>query len=201
VLVADDDDAFVATVRTLLENAGYDTVAACSGDDALSLAREERPAVVLLDIDLPGLNGYEVCQRLRTEFGRGVAIAFLSGTRTESLDVSSGLLLGADDYIVKPFDPDELLARVSALARRAVGDEQRAGGNAGLTPREHEILTLLAEGLDQAEIAHKLSISPKTVGTHIDRILGKLGVHSRAQAVAAAHRLGLTATGVEAPPR
>jgi two-component system nitrate/nitrite response regulator NarL len=115
-------------------------------------------------------------------------LIFLSGTRTDRLDQIAGLLIGADDYIVKPFDPEDLLAR----ARRAVARSQSSGGanrdDWPLTRRESEILALLADGLTQREIASRLFISPKTVGTHIQRILGKLGVHSRAQAVALAHR-------------
>jgi DNA-binding NarL/FixJ family response regulator len=86
---------------------------------------------------------------------------------------------------VKPFASDELLARIRALMRRA-----RSGSAhwAGLTPREREVLQLLAEGLEQQEIAESLAVSSKTVATHIERILSKLGVRSRAQAVAAAYR-------------
>jgi DNA-binding NarL/FixJ family response regulator len=89
---------------------------------------------------------------------------------------------------VKPFDPDELLARVRALVRR------RRGGSrvvAELTPRELQVLRSLAEGRSQGEIAGSLVISPKTVGTHVENILRKLDVHSRAQAVAVAYRSGI----------
>jgi DNA-binding NarL/FixJ family response regulator len=99
------------------------------------------------------------------------------------------LLIGGDDYLVKPFAPDELLARVGALLRRS--GTRVAAERAQLTAREHEVLGLLAEGLEHQEIADRLIISPKTVGTHIEHVLGKLGVHSRAQAVAAAYREGL----------
>jgi DNA-binding NarL/FixJ family response regulator len=191
VLIVDDDEAFVSCVRTVLERAGYSTLTAASGEEALKLAQEETPRVVLLDIQLPDLNGYEVCGALRDRLGQRAAITFVSGVRTEPIDVSSGLLLGADDYIVKPFEPSELVARVGALMRRA---EEERGTAGGLTSRELEILGLLAEGLDQRAIAERLSISPKTVGTHFEHILGKLDVHSRAQAVAAAYRQQLIRT-------
>jgi DNA-binding NarL/FixJ family response regulator len=190
VLVVDDDETFVTCLQTLLESAGYSTLTAATGEAALRIGREHAPLVVLLDIQLPDLNGYEVCRTLRNELEGAVAIAFVSGTRTDVVDISSGLLAGADDYLVKPCDPSELLARVGALMRRLSVDRQNAIFSSGsLTRRELEILRLLSEdGLDQKDIAEKLSISPKTVGAHIEHILGKLHVHSRAQAVAAAYR-------------
>jgi DNA-binding NarL/FixJ family response regulator len=195
VLIVDDDGAFVACVRTLLESAGFSTLTAATGDEALKIAQEEAPLAVLLDIQLPGLNGYEVCHALRDQLGTSVAIAFVSGARTEAIDISSGLLAGADDYIVKPFEPSELVARIGVLVRRVRRESDEASLQArDLTGREFEILGLLADGLDQSEIAERLSISPKTVGTHLEHILGKLGVHSRAQAVAAAYRQQLIRT-------
>jgi two-component system nitrate/nitrite response regulator NarL len=97
----------------------------------------------------------------------------------------AGLLVGGDDYLVKPFDPNELLARVRRLlpSRLAGGETTRT-----LTRRELDVLSLLVEGLSQPEIAERLFISPKTVGKHIEHILSKLGVHNRAQAVARAVR-------------
>lgn len=195
VLVVDDDELFVAYVRALLQDAGYRTLTAATGAGALAVARADPPLVVLLDIQLPDLNGYEVCRILRDELGRAVGIAFLSGTRTDAVDISAGLLVGADDYLVKSCDPSELVARVGALMRRVrteKADEVATSRN--LTSRESEILRLLSNGLDQKEIARTLSISPKTVGIHIEHILGKLDVHSRAQAVAAAYRENLLGT-------
>ncbi len=187
VLVVDDDEDFRALVRALLEHVGYRVEQAESGEDALKLIEADAPALVILDIRLPGLNGYEVCRRIRDRFDGEVAIVFVSGNRTESYDRSAGLLIGADDYIVKPFDASEFVAR---LRRLAPLNDLRENGNgsriARLTPRELEVLRLLAEGHDQDDIAEQLVISPKTVSTHIQRILGKLEVRSRAQAVALA---------------
>jgi two-component system nitrate/nitrite response regulator NarL len=200
ILIADADETFVGSLQTLLESMGYRTLAAGTGEEALKVAREERPLVVLLDIQLPLVNGYEVCRALRDEFGRTVAIAFVSGTRTEPVDISSGLLVGADDYLVKPFDSSELLARVGALMRRVTAEDAISISiPASLTSRELEILRLLANGFDQTDIAQRLFISPRTVGAHIEHILGKLGVHSRAQAVAAAYRGQLVGASRESP--
>lgn len=195
VLIVDDDRAFCEFVRLVLEGAGYATTEATTGEEALRIASERTPIVVLLDILLPRLNGYEVCHGLREMLGDTAGIAFVSGTRTDAVDVASGLLVGADDYMVKPVDADELVARVGALARRARTRPRDDNGAAPrLTPREREILEMLAEGHGQREMARLLSISPKTVGLHIEHILGKLDVHSRAEAVAAAYRRKLLAT-------
>lgn len=120
----------------------------------------------------------------------------MSGDRTEPFDRVGGLLIGADDYIVKPFDPDEVLARVRRLLDGRPNTDRRdrsdRDGKAGsLTRRELEVLRLLSNGLGPPAIARELVIRPKTVSTHIQRILAKLGVHNQAQAVAAAYRLGL----------
>jgi DNA-binding NarL/FixJ family response regulator len=146
------------------------------------------------------VSGYEVCRELREAFNGDIAIIFVSGERTEPYDRVAGLLLGADDYIVKPFDDGELLARVRGALRHS--DAAPRGATNGsessiavLTAREREVLKLLAWGLTQVDIASKLVISPKTVGTHIQRILSKLGVHSRAQAVVLAHQQGLAEGG------
>lgn len=195
VLIVDDDANYRAFVSTILQRVGYETMEASSGEDALTAVRRERPSCVLLDVLLPGVTGYEVCRELRDEHGDALPIVFVTGERTEPGDRVAGLLLGADDYVIKPFDPDELLARVRRMVMRSGFVGSRNGGAPGnsfdLTRREREILVLLADGLSQKTIAAEFGISPKTVATHIQRILGKLGVHSRAEAVAVAHRGGL----------
>jgi DNA-binding NarL/FixJ family response regulator len=187
VLVVDDDVHFRAFVAATLATAGFESVEAATGTEALAWAESERVDGVILDVILPGISGYEVCRRLRDRFGESLPILFVSGVRTEPLDRVAGLLLGSDDYLVKPFAPDELVARVCALLRRGARARAPIGNGWGLTPRETEVLGLLASGLGQAEIASRLVISPKTVGTHIEHILSKMGARSRAQAVALAH--------------
>jgi DNA-binding NarL/FixJ family response regulator len=198
ILVVDDDAVFRELVATVLERLDLRVVEAEDGDEALEAARTERPSLVLLDVDVPGISGYEICRELRDAYGHDLPIIFVSGRRTDRLDRLSGLLLGADDYLVKPFETDELLARVRRnLARsRPPAPVYADGAPPGLTGRENEILGLLADGLDQRAIAAELVISPKTVATHIQRILGKIGVGSRAQAVAYAHRHGMAQPAV-----
>jgi DNA-binding NarL/FixJ family response regulator len=195
ILVVDDDLRFRKFVATVLERAGFEHEEVADGDEALASAAAARPELVLLDVSLPRISGYELCRELRDLFGVGLPIIFVSGVRTESMDRVSGLLVGADDYLVKPFDPDELLARIRALLRKRLAQDNppaRSDESFGdLTRRELEVLRLLADGLTQDEIGRELVISPRTVGTHIQNLLGKLEVHSRAQAVAIAHRVGL----------
>jgi DNA-binding NarL/FixJ family response regulator len=206
ILIADGDVESRASMSRVFRRAGYVTTEVDSGAKALAAVRRLRPVLVLVDVQLPGISGYEVCHELREEYGDLMPIVFVSGTRTEPSDRVAGLLVGADDYLVKPFDPDELLARARRLITRFSARGSGARGHAAgstLTKREREVLSLLAEGMQSGEIAFRLFISPKTVATHIQRILTKLGVHSRAEAVARAHREELIdpdATSSEAPP-
>jgi len=193
ILVVDDDEPFRRLVSDVLERAGYAVCLAATGEDALECVRRSVPRLVVLDVNLPGTSGYSVCNELRNTVGHHLPIIFVSGDRTESFDRVAGLLIGADDYLTKPFDPDELVARVERMLTRA--DYKRPARREvdafRLTPREREVLGLLVDGLSQPEIAERLFLSPKTVGTHIQRILGKMGVGSRTQAVAMAAREGL----------
>jgi len=184
VLVVDDDPAIRELIASTLAEHGFLIRRACDARETIYLMQRETADVVLLDVHLPDISGYQVCRRLRDDYGDAVGIILISGERMESMDRVAGMLLGADDYLVKPFVLDELLARVQRLARRTRPLPRTAV--AGLTRRELEILRLLACGLDPAEIARDLVITPKTVEKHIEHILLKLGVHSRAQAVALA---------------
>jgi DNA-binding NarL/FixJ family response regulator len=192
ILIADDDAGFRALVSALCLRAGYVCVEAASGAEALSAALAERPDVVLIDVDLGEPSGYEVCRELRNRFGQNMPIIFISGTRTETYDRVAGFLLGADDYVTKPFEPEELMARVRRAITRTTRPEQTPPSEKfRLTPREHEILRLFAEGLGTQSVSDRLQISTKTVSSHTQRLLPKLGVHSRTEAVALAYREGL----------
>jgi DNA-binding NarL/FixJ family response regulator len=191
IFVVDDDNDFRALARMLLERAGFSTREFAMGGSALAATAEERPAAVVLDVALPDLNGYEVCREIRDAYGDDVPILFVSGQRIEPADRAAGLIARADDYVVKPVDPGEFVARVRRLVERTSSNgahPQRDGRLDSLTPREREILSLLTKGDDQNRIAQKLVISPRTVATHIQHILVKLGVASRTQAVALALR-------------
>jgi DNA-binding NarL/FixJ family response regulator len=192
VLISDGDENCRSLISDLLERVGYRTIEAESGQEVLSTVLREAPTLVLLEVELPGVSGYELCHELRQKYGDELPIILMSESRTEPPDRVAGLLLGADDYVVKPFDGRELLARVRRLMdhQRAHHEEPPVEGGR-LTDREREILALLSEGLRSKAIAKQLVISPKAVSTHIQRILTKLDVHSRAEAVSLALRHGL----------
>jgi len=170
ILVVDDDALFRELVTTILSRAGYRAVEAPTGEEALDLAGRERPEVVVLDVHLPGISGHEVCQKLRA--GEDTPpVLFVSGERVEAYDRVAGLLVGGDDYIVKPFAPDELLARVRALIRRA-----REATSSDLTNEERKLVRLLRQGLGAGEVAQRWGETPNTVRGRVDELLTKLGV-------------------------
>ena len=189
VLIADADVRFRRAVRRALGAAGLDVREAGSGEEALARANEGDIALVVLDVRFRDISGYEVCRRLREAHGDRLPILFVSADRVEASDRVAGLLVGANDYLVKPVASDELVARVRGQLDRA--RDVRKPVRDTLTDREREVLGLLAAGLGPAEIGRELSISPRTVATHVEHIYSKLGVHTRAQAVARAFRLEL----------
>lgn len=193
ILIVTAETRSRSTLSRLFERAGYVSREVATGEEALNSITEAKPSLVVLDLDLEDLSGYGILHELRERLGDHLPIILLSGERTKSSDRVAGLLIGADDYVAKPFDPEEILAR----ARRLMSRIQTAHPtlDSHLTGRELQVLGLLAQGLNQRRIAKELFISSKTVGTHIQRILTKLHVHSRTEAVALAYQAGLVPKG------
>ena len=189
ILIVDDDAGFRAFVNALLAQAGYTTREASSGGEALRTARSECPDLVVLDICLPGVSGYEICRELKDQLAATLPILFVSGIRTEPFDRTAGLLVGGDDYLCKPFAPDEFLARVRRLVRGTAGVNENP--DFALTAREREVLQLLATDLSSADIGRELTISSRTVATHTEHIFQKLQARSRAHAVSRGYETGL----------
>jgi len=138
VLIVDDEKSIVDILRFNLEKAEYLTICAGDGREALRLAREENPDLILLDIMLPYMDGFEVCKTLRSE-GNNVPIIMITA-REEETDKVCGLELGADDYITKPFSIRELLARVKTNMRRAASTETGSSDTGGETIHYKDIL-------------------------------------------------------------
>ena len=119
ILVVDDEQDLVKLIRHHLEKEGYKVLSAYNGEDALFLSRKERPELIILDLMLPGIDGLEVCKKLKSDAElASIAIVMLTA-KGEEVDITVGLKLGADDYMTKPFSPKELVARVQAVLRRA----------------------------------------------------------------------------------
>ena len=159
------------------------------GEPAFDRCCEVEPSLVILQVELPDMCGYDVCHRLRVRLGEALPIVLLSDERTNSCDRVAGLLLGADDYLPISVAADELSARAARLTQHR--RTEAPSSNSQLTGREHEVIELIAAGLTQSDIAEKLSISLKTVSAHTEHIFRKLSVHNRAEAVSVAFRDGL----------
>ena len=152
ILIVEDDKKTASLVALYLEREGFQTVLASDGPQALELAKRHKPAFVILDLMLPKLDGWEVCRQLRTS--SNVPILMLTA-RGEEIDRVSGLTLGADDYVAKPFSPRELVARVKAILRRARPE----------TPQGKNFLShgKLALDLEKRKVTlndHALSLTP-----------------------------------------
>ena len=186
VLVVDPSRAQRELIQAVVERAGFRSQAVSTGEQALEAVRREPPQVVVLEVRLADISGYEVCVVLREEFGDAIGIVFVSGDRTDPDDRVTGLSVGADEYLAKPLEGDELQAALRRLARRPGPNHLRATAlrEAGLTARELEVLHLLAEGHQQHANRERLSVAERTVAKHIEHILAKVPARSRAEAVA-----------------
>jgi len=139
VLVVDDEADIVALVAYHLVKGGYRVSTATTGPDALAAARQERPALIVLDLMLPGLSGYDVLEQLRASSATADIAVLMLTARREEQDRIRGLSLGADDYLTKPFSPQELVLRVGAILRRLSAGSSGAGGTDVLRIGELEI--------------------------------------------------------------
>jgi DNA-binding NarL/FixJ family response regulator len=201
ILVIEDEPQMLANLLTVLRAEKYTAFGAPDGHRGLELARREMPDVILCDITMPGLDGFGVLERLRSESVTApVPFIFLTA-RGERTDVRAGMNLGADDYLTKPVRIDDLLAAIEArLTRQAQQDAAAGGGDSGdglpakpeelmalgLTAREADVLYWLIQGKSNADIGVLLEISPATVKKHLEHVFEKLGVENRTAATLAA---------------
>lgn len=207
VLLVDDHHLFRTGLRSLLAEHGFEVVGeAPSGEEALGLAGRRRPDVVVMDLNMPGMSGVEATRRLLQE---SPALKVLVVTvSADHDDLLQALEAGAVGYLLKGAGPDELARAVEAAAEgesalsphvaTALVERSRAHAEAAgsaavgrLSERELEVLRLVAEGRDNAQIAEQLFLSPTTVKHHVSSILEKLGVSNRVQAAIQALRSGV----------
>ncbi len=188
VLIADDHPLFLLGLKAGLEAEGMEVVAmAKDGEEALAMALKLNPEAVLLDLKMPRLDGLACCRRLREEGYTGL-IAFLT-TYLEPALVLEAYLAGADGYFSKELSAPEIrekLRRLQLKEERLTLPELPR-----LTPREQEVLRLLAQGLAAKEMAKALRVSPETVKDHLENLYAKLEAKNRVEAVEKARRLGL----------
>ncbi len=207
VLLVDDHPVFRLGLRALLDGIAEIEVVgeAASADEALATIPAAAPDLVLLDLHLPDRSGLEVVRELR-RLHPGVAALVLTMAQDEDT-LFAALRAGARGYLVKGADQDALVRAIQSVRAGdlVVGtamadavadglDVRPAGPFPALTDREHEVLDLIARGFDNARVANRLFLSPKTVRNHLSNILGKLGASTRAEAIALARDAGLGVT-------
>ncbi len=191
ILVIEDHALMRRNVVTILEMEGYLALAAANGRDGLDLARSEKPDLILCDIMMPQMDGYEVLRALRADAATAAVPFIFLTAKGEKHDLRAGMNLGADDYLTKPASRDELLATLTA--RFARKSQQRVNFNTlltnpkpllalGVTEREAEVLLWIAQGKTNEDIASILSISIQTVKKHVGAVLLALGVENRSAA-------------------
>lgn len=143
ILVVDDEENIVELIKFNLEKNGYEVITGANGIDALELVRKEMPQLLLLDLMLPGMDGYDVCKEIRKDNSISSTPIIMLSAKGEELDKILGLELGADDYITKPFSVRELLARVKAMLRRTtiqIIDKTYRFGNILIDFEKHEVI-------------------------------------------------------------
>lgn len=204
VLTIEDDVNIAELIQLYIEKVGFSSITAIDGEEGLEKFYNESPDCIILDLMLPKINGWEVCKIIRME-DKKIPIIMLTG-KGETYDIVNGLEIGADDYIVKPFDPNELIARVKTVLRRTILSnnvtdilqfdnivinlkEYRVligGKQVLMAPREMELLYFLAlnsnQVLSRRQLLDKIwgydyEGDPRTVDVHIKRIRDKLSAH------------------------
>jgi NarL family two-component system response regulator LiaR len=210
LLLVDDHTVFREGIGALLEMEGDIQVVggASRGEEALRLAADLQPDVVLLDIAMPDMNGIEICRRLKRSLPN-TAVLVLSASDNEE-EVTAALTAGASGYVVKTIDHQRLVEGIRAIARGEMllsptvaakvvrqlartrqEKEREADALQALTPREREVFRLVAQGCTNAEIAERLVLSEKTVKTHVRNISNKLNLSGKGEMRVLAAQLGL----------
>ena len=199
ILVVDDNPKFLADALPMY---GYDVVIAKDGLEALKILGEKKHNfdLILLDVMMPNMDGWDTLKAIRSNKDLKYIPVIMITAVSEDQKVVSGLKIGADDYIVKPFILPNLLARIEAVLRRCQWQKESLPQEKALnkdvnidalTPKEKEVLALVAQGASNQEIADKLFVRDVTVKTHLNSIFKKLKVTNRTQAVLLAMQMNL----------
>lgn len=212
VLVVDDDPLSLKVLSRHLTQHGYRVCTGASGVEGLRLFAQEQPDVVVSDVVMPEMDGFEFCRQLRQQRGGELVPFIFLSSRGEIDDRVQGYERGADDYIIKPFEPLELVAKIEAQIERSrrtqseilrlIQQHSQPKPEAAprptppelpLTPAEERVFREVIRGFTNKQIGEKLFISPRTVQTHLTNILSKLSLENRSQLVRFAYERGYTA--------
>ena len=191
LLVVDDDPNLVLLAKDYLEFRGYEVVAASNGLEALEVMRRLTPDLIICDVMMPEMDGYTFVQTLRSDRATDwIPVIFLSA-RGQTADRVRGLNAGADAYLVKPFEPEELVAQVEATLKHTERLLQMQGApvqpaiqldrEVELTPTETKVLQYVARGMSNREIAQVMGVSQRTIESHVSNMLSKTGLHNRTE--------------------
>lgn len=194
LLLIDDDPNLILLVKDYLEFRGYEVITAENGRDALEILESKTPDMIICDVMMPEMDGYSLVSTIRSEPKTSwIPVLFLSA-KGQSQDRVKGLNIGADVYMVKPFEPEELVAQVESSlkqASRLIQHKDGKGGTDGpkiqvpfdveLTPTELRVVQYVARGMANREIADELNVSQRTIESHVSNMLGKTGLHNRTE--------------------
>ncbi|MDX2096439.1 MAG: response regulator transcription factor [Leptolyngbyaceae cyanobacterium bins.59] len=193
LLLIDDDPNLILLVKDYLEFRGYEVVTAENGREALEILERDIPDMIICDVMMPEMDGYSLVKHVREDARTSwIPVLFLSA-KGQSQDRVKGLNTGADVYMVKPFEPEELVAQVESSLKQAsrLIHHQNKGAEAGpkiqvpfdveLTPTELKVVQFVARGMANREIAEELNVSQRTIESHVSNMLGKTGLHNRTE--------------------
>jgi DNA-binding NarL/FixJ family response regulator len=194
LLLIDDDPNLILLVKDYLEFRGYQVNTAENGQDALQILSNHTPDMIICDVMMPEMDGYTFVDKIRQDPRTNwIPVMFLSA-KGQSQDRVKGLTTGADVYMVKPFEPEELVAQVESSlkqASRLMQHKNRNGLDEGsrihvpssveLTPTELKVVQLVAKGMANREIAERLKVSQRTIESHVSNMLNKTNLHNRTE--------------------
>ena len=193
LLLIDDDPNLILLVKDYLEFRGYKVTTAENGREALEVLQQQTPDMIICDVMMPEMDGYTLVQQIRNNASTNwIPVLFLSA-KGQSQDRVKGLNMGADVYMVKPFEPEELVAQVESSLKQANRLIQQSNKdaksktkmnvpqNVELTPTELKVVQLVAKGMANREIAQQLNVSQRTIESHVSNMLNKTSLNNRTE--------------------
>ena len=193
LLLIDDDPNLILLVKDYLEFNGYKVITASHGREAMKILEQETPDLIVCDVMMPEMDGYTFVQEIRKNPRLDwLPVIFLSA-KGQSQDRIKGLTQGADVYMVKPFEPDELVAQVKSTinqSMRLMANSSKKSDNflkiqvpksVELTPTEKKVVDLVAQGMSNKDISLQLNVSQRTIESHVSNMLNKTGLHNRTE--------------------